>query len=1152
MKKQALLLMALAVCAFTLLPVKKSRADNLYGTIRGLVKDQSGAVIPGATVKVTNTGTGISREVTSLGDGSFEVLNLLVPATYNVTVEKNGFKKYTGAGIHLNVNQVYVVNAALQVGAATQQVTVQANAAQIDTTSMQLGASITGSQIVNLPLNGRNWTQLQQLQPGVVSSSDRFGSGTMGTDFSTNGAETQQNMFLINGIDSTDISMNNLNIIPSPDAIAEFRMVTSTINPEYGRNSGAIVNAIIRSGTNQIHGDGFDFYRETNLDARTFFQSTVSPFHQNQFGGTVGGPVLLPHIYDGRNKTFFFFSYQGTRNIVPQAFSVPTVYSPSQRTGLFPDLATSGGSSGFSMVGENGATYPAGTPYSTLFPTGQIPQADLNPLAVKLMNQFVPSPNAPNNGYTFNPSIAGLEDQTIWRIDENIRQQDSIFAYGFWERHPTTSSLPFFGSTLPGFAELDGDHAQEYQLSWNHIFSPTTVNEARFGYYRYNYNNVVPANPLNPTSYGFTGINPQSTTDASIPVITVTGLFTLGFSPYGPQPYITQTYQAEDNFSKIAGRHTLKFGFSMERFEEFNPYHARLSGVYSYNGGGTFSTGDAGADFLLGLPDSFLQQSGAINNGRSREYYSYGQDQYQVRPNFTLTYGLGWDIETPYLNLYAGGEAVNEFRPGQQSTVFPTAPVGLVFPGDAGINSAGGLKTHLRDFAPRIGFAWSPDSSRNWSVHAGFGIYYNRTEEELALQNLTAPPFSQTSAGVGDIGGSPNFAAPFTGWCSGAAGAPPVACSEPNKFPFTPPAPGAMVDFSNFEPFSLNVQSPNLGSPMSENYNLTVERQLNDSTTLSLAYVGNVGRHLEGAYELNPAGQFPGVNPSAVSLGCNAFNLGSCDPGSFRYDPSVFGSIGQQSTEFNSNYNSLQLELDKHLTKGLQFTLAYTYSRYFDYTSNLENNSFNSPGINPFDWHSMYAPSANDAPNRLVMNYYYTLPIYHFIPHLRQLTDGWSLTGITTFQSGFPIGVYDSSYSSLTCNVSFTFYACPDRPNVAGAPLNLGNSRNYSLNGASNYLFNPSAFAIANGSIGNAIRNPVRGPGLNDWDMSLIKDIHFTESKYIELRLDTFNLFNHTQFLGTSTGNGGGVVSDVNDPRFGRVIAAHGARILQLAGKIYF
>lgn len=1165
MKRVLLLFTMIAAGALMLVPAKPASADNIYGTIRGVVKDQSGAVIPGAQVIARDVSTGITHQFVTGSDGTFEFLNLLAPATYTVQVQKSGFQSYASRGIHLNLNQVFVVNAVMRVGAVTQQITVQANTAQIDTTSMQLGTSLTGKQIVDLPLNGRDWTQLQQLQPGVVASSDRFGT------YSTNGSETQQNSYLINGTDSMDIPLNTPGIIPSPDAIAEFHMVTSTINPEFARNSGAILNAVIKNGTNQFHGDGFEFYRDTTLDARNFFQSTVAPFHRNQFGGTIGGPVW-------KNHTFFFFSYQGNRNLHPQSFALPTVFSADERTGNF--SADTGGAfpannpntgapaiSPFPMVGINGTTYPAGTPYSTLFPTGVVPTADLNPLAVKLMNQFVPNANAANNQYTFNPSVTALQDQYITRIDQNIGSKDAIWGYWLWERDPRTQTLPFTGATLPGFEEKDLEHFQEYTVDWNHIFSSTTINEARLGYFRFNYDAVVPANPINPTQYGFTGIIPQIPSEASLPVMNITGYFTLGFTTNGPQPRIDQQYNFVDNFSKIAGRHTLKFGFNMDRIQVANPFLPNLGGSFGYSGSGTFSTGFSAADFLLGIPDTYAQGSGVFSNVRAREYYSYAQDQFQFRPNLTFTYGLGWDIETPYVNLADGGKLVNAFRPGQQSTVFPTAPVGLLWPGDKGISNTGGPTTPYTDFAPRAGFAWSPGSSRTWSVRGGFGLYYNRISEEGSLQNIGAPPFALSSGGVADIGGSPYFATPFTGTMpiydptTGKLIGETPNQSIPNKFPFTPPAPGSNVNFGIFEPMSLNIFSQHYGVPMSENYNLTIERQVTPSMIFSIGYVGNVAHHLLGAQDLQYAGTAPGVNQGAAALGCSFGNLGFCDPGSFNlvrkygsaYDPSTFGDFGEQTTNFNSNYNSLQVSVNKSFTHGLQFQASYTWSRYFDYTSNLESSAFNAPGIDPFDWRNMYGPSDNDAPQRFVFNYYYTLPIYHFIHRLRPLTDGWTLTGITTFQSGFPLGLFNSGRPSLSC-WAYSYYACPDRPNVTGAPDNIGNPRTYAINGSSNYYFNPAAFSAPGpgAGIGNSSRNPLHGPGLNDFDIALEKDIYITESKYIELRLETFNTFNHTQFTGVGSNSDGGVITDINDPRFGRVVEANDPRILQLGGKIYF
>ena len=811
----------------------------------------------------------------------------------------------------------------------------------------------------------------------------------------------------------------------------------------------------------------------------------------------------------------------------------------------------------------NFGSIAAGTPFCVAFPGGTLPSANLSPLALKIANQFVPLPNAPNNEYSFNPSITGVTDQFIERVDQNLGDRDAVWAYAFYQRHPRTQVLPFVGSTLPGFPEIDFEHDQQYAVSWNHTFSPTTLNKVRFGYFRFNYNSVNPQNPINPTAYGFTGINPQNPAVASMPFMEVAGFFDLGFSLYGPQPRKENTYQFIDNFSKVLGRHTLKLGFSMARYSVYNPFYNSNAGAFFYNGAGTFSTGNPGADFLLGLPDSYTQTNGSVIDASSREYYSYFQDEFKLRPNFTVTYGAGWDVETPYLNRYYGGKLVNAFRPGQQSTIFPTAPTGVLWPGDKGINSAGGVNTPTHDFGPRVGFAWSPGGASKWSIHSGFGVYFNRTEEELALQNLSTPPFFNSSLGVGHVGGSPAFATPFSGWCKPTGGGAPAACSTPNQFPYTPPAAGSQFNFGPLEPLLINSLSPNFGVPYSENYNFTIERQLDASTTMSIAYVGNVGRHLEGDYELNPAGNAQGLNPVAVTLGCNQANLGTCAPQTFRYNPLTtnLGAINHQGTEFNSRYNSLQVSVNKRFTHGLSFVAAYTWSRYFDQNSSADlQDAFVEPGINPFNFASQWAPSNNDAPQRFVFSYSYTVPIYHYVPHVRALTDGWKLSGITTFQQGFPLMLYNSGGPSDTCwsAIENDDVPCWDRPNrVSGVSIAHGNPHTYSVAGQSNYWFNPAAFAAAapGTGIGNASRDPLYGPGFNNFDIALEKDIHFTENKYLELRLETYNTFNHTQWAPSSyqpTDSDGGVVSDVNSPHFGQVIATNPARIIQLGMKIYF
>ncbi len=1131
------------------------QADELTARIHGTVTDPSGAAVPGAQVKATNLETNVSATVPSADDGSFEFLSLPV-GTYQVTVTKSGFRAFTATNLPLQLNQVYELPVALQIGPISESIQVEASPLQVETLVTQLGTVIGRKQILDLPLLNRNWVQLEQLAPGVMGQSERYTS-----TFATNGSQTQQNSFLLDGVDSTDLRVNTPEFLPSPDALAEFNLITSTINPEYGRNSGAILNALIQSGTNQFHGDAFEFYRDTFLNAHNFFQKTAPIFHQNQYGGTLGGPVWKDH-------TFFFLSYQGTRNRRPDSnasSNTTTVFTADQRNGYFPDIASSKALSPIPLIGESGATYAAGTPYSVLFPTGHIPIQNFNAISQKLLN-YLPLPNLGSNSYSFNPTQIQDEEQGIARLDHTFNNKDALWGTLFFDHLPTTHTLPFFGATLPGFGEIDSGSSKLFMAAWNHTFSPSALNELRLSYVRYNSQSVAPLNPTLPSSLGFTGINPQFSSNAGVPAINITGFFNLGFSPYGPQPDINNTYQINDNFSKIAGSHTLKFGFAGHRYQVTNPYEYANSGMFSFGGTGAYSTGDAGADFLLGIPDSFVQNSGGFQDFRTYEYYAYAQDSWKATKDLTLNYGLGYQIDTPLVNQHFDGLDKNCFRPGEQSVVYPTAPVGLVFPGDKGC-SPSGYYNHYDHFAPRFGFAYAPDwgvvsgDRKNFVIRGGFGIYFNRTEEELGTQDLLAAPFSLNSIGATSLGGnaSPSFANPYVDIATGR--------SVPNPFPFVPPAPGQPVNFSQFYPLEINVIDPNFTSPYEMNFNLNVQRELPGSMILQIGYVGAQGRHLELVYEGNPISP-AGTAACAADPACiaNRANQHVAYPNHALYEPgNIFASVGTQSSRGVSSYNSFQVSLNKRFSRGLQFLAAYTWSHSVDIGSSYEDSGTTASGISrsvdPYDFALSRGDSSFDARHRFVVSYEYELP--RVSSHWnnvfsRYVMDGWRLTGITTLQTGFPITIGDTGYRSLTCD-SFRFYKCWDSPNVNGS-LALYDPRNAALVNTAKtptntaalpyYYFNPNAFSLEPfGTLGNEGRNNFHGPGINNTDLALTKLVNLSETRRIELRLESFNTFNHTQFQFSSS-----IISfqDINSSNFGRVLTAAQGRVVQFGAKFYF
>jgi Carboxypeptidase regulatory-like domain len=1194
----SLAVVALTACAFLVSASIVARAADLYGSIRGTVTDPAGGAVPQVTVTATNMATNVSQQVKTQGDGSYNFLQLPI-GDYVVKVEITGFKTFTASRIHLDVNTVFIQDVRLAVGATSTEITVQANQVQVETSTTQLGTVIEAQQITDLPLIGRDWVQLQALQPGVVGASDRLGtSPTAPPDFATNGGQSQFNLFLIDGADTNDLTLNTGTFVPSEDAIAEFRMVTSTLNPEYARTSGAAVNAVIKSGSNSFHGDAFDYYRSKGFDASNFFSPGVtSPFHENQFGGVLGGPII-------KNHTFAFFSYQGVRESIPQTSNgvnngveVTPVYLSGQTTGttVFPSLATSSGVSAFPLVGDNGTTYPAGTAYSTIFSEGTVPVADISGESAKLL-KFVPPPNSsttaggPLNAFTFNATQATSSNQYLYRIDQVFNAKDTLWGTWFNETLATTEPVSFFGGTLPGFGEIDGEHFKFLALSWTHVINDHMLNELRGGYNRLNYAAVFPQTPTLPSSLGF-AITPQDPGGAGVPFVAVPGLFNLGFSIFGPQPRIDQVYQGTDNFSVVEGRHTLKFGFDMRRWETLNPALSTNSGEFQFQPSGTYSTGVVGADFLLGVPALYEQASGGLENARTRQYYSYAQDEFKFRPNLTLTYGLGWTIDTPALNIAYDGHGQLAFRAGQQSEVFPNAPLGVVYEGDPGVQAAG--PTQWRNFGPRVGFAYSP----NWgwlsggadktSIRAGFGIYYDKSAtEESGQVGFGVPPFSistilgVTGAGAGVSGINPSFANPFTDVATGAVATNPYPFSG---FPST-------VNFATtpgLEPIftpCCAVVAADTRDPRASNYNLTVERQVGASTIVTVGYVGSVVRRLSDGMPQNLATsvtQIPGCTPGVTvtsppgqqpASACyntnNLFNLG------------VYGPIATIFSDGTSSYNALQASINKKMSHGLQFLVSYTYSHSIDNTSGFENSSFGEDGgegggfggsirsSNPYCFPRCdIASSIYDARQRLVISYVYQIPGMRGNWALSRLTRGWTITGITTFQTGFPLDIADLSNPSGGCDLASDFN-CWDGPNQVG-PVQYLNPRKTGM------WFNPSAFAqvpcaapvagatptaptipfgcnnkgISPTSVvayGNAPRNPIRGPGVNNWDFVLYKDTTITERTRVQLRLEAYNLFNHTQF------DPNGVGTNLTSASFGSIVAAENPRLMQIAAKFIF
>jgi hypothetical protein len=1136
----------LLLCSLSFLLMPVAQADDVYARIRGIVTDAAGGAMSGVEVTATSVQTGISKQTRTGANGEYEFIQLAAPGDYVVAVQHSGFRSFRAENIHLEVAQIYVQNIHLELGPISETVTVEANAVQVEQSSMQLTSNINAKSLVDLPLIGRNVITLQQTLPGVVTPDTRFG-----TNYATNGSQAQQNSYLINGTDHNDLALNSPLTAPIPDSLEEVKMVTNTINPEYGRNSGAIINAVTKSGTNQIHGSLFEFFRDTSLNTHNYFQLHPSVFHQNQYGGTVGGPIL-------KNKLFAFFGIQITRARQPDAnFSglYPNVYSSAQLGGNWDPTVLSSNPIPFAagIQGPNG-NCPQGMAWNQCFAGGVVPTADYNPLSTKLVAQFVPAANTSSGQFTFNPVQKVTTNQFLGRADYTLSEKNSIWFYGFANDSSSVNTIPFSGATLPGFGDQSTPFTKQFTAAWNHVFTPDLLNELRLGYSRLNFASGQPNNVRQPADVGFPNILPQLPSGADYPQISINGYFTLGGTNNGPQPRIDQTYEVTDNFSWIKGKHSFKFGYDGRKFEVHNPFANSNDGVFTFNTAGLYSTGDPGLDFLLGVPSQYSQGSGSIIKAYGYENYIYAQDQWHFRPNLTLTFGAGYQIDTPIAEYQNKGLSRVCFQQGVQSTVFPTAPIGYTLPGDPGCNKYGGASTKYDHLGPRLGFAYAPEMG--WltggrgktSIRGGFGLYFNRGESELNLQDLGIAPFGLTSLGVTDASNEtnsyvPSFPNPFQDIASGFV--------IPNKFPYVAPAPGTTnIDFTQFEPFGFNLSviPKNFTNPYSMNYNLTLERQVGADTIVRISYVGAQGRKLITSYTFNPttpAGvQKCLADPACVATG--GFTLPTDHPDYYANPGNVWGNAGQQTNGGYSNYNALQLTVEKHYSHGLQFQSSYTYSHALDVSSSFEDTSFQaSGGVDPYGQFGRdYGSSAFDARNRWVGSAVYEIPGPKFSSTIaNRLVNGWQMSGIVTWQSGFPINLQDSNTLSLTCTLAYTFYGCPDRPDLVSIPSTMDPRAS-----AKHFYFNPASFTDnAVGTLGNVGRGYLTGPTYSNVDFAFQKNTTITEGKVLQLRVELYNLFNHTNFANPT--------GDVASSRFGQVRGIRSftnSRLVQLGAKFVF
>jgi len=1249
---QCLQKVCLVLALYSVIPTLLS-AQGTGGRILGRVADPSGAVVGGVKVTAINEATGVTRDTQTSASGDYGFPDIPV-GTYTLTFELTGFKKDVRKGIALDVNQVITLNMTMQLGGAQEIVDVTSEAPLVDTTSTQLGAVVNNRSVNELPLNARDTYQFLQLQPGVQSQLGSSGGTFYGSDdagaVSVNGGRGRANNFSVNGGDANDQFANLPTIQPTPDAIEEFRVISNTFDAEYGRNSGAVVNVITKSGTNQWHGDVYEYFRNTVLNAQGYFNTVKPQENQNQFGGTFGGPIK-------KDRTFFFVSYEGRRvrqGVSGQTVVVPT---PAERTGNFsagtpftggiadqfaaealdgrPGCDTAlglaqGGINTTYVNGGYGSQNPL--PWSTLFPTNVIPANCQDPVAVDML-RFVPAANRAGGLFQAVPVSADTQNQFTIRFDHRINEKQNFSFYYYFTND--ANFQPFYnfqasGANVPGFGADVGSRYQQYNPSHTWTISNSLINEARVTYMRegqltfqhpqstnlvkdscsssaaqavcFNGTSDSSSGPL--SIVGQLGTSPQygittglPANRQGVPFIGVSGGFAIGNGWEGELPQVGNSYMATDSLTWVKANHTFKFGADVRRAQFDQTLYYNVSGDYTFNSTTENSvlytnpqgSGDNYPGYLLGLDDSYTQGSAQREDIRNTGVYVFAQDSWKIKPSLTMNYGLRWELDTPLADAL---HHVQTFRPGQNSTVYPCVlttteqavlgastctaagvqPTGLVVPGDSGV-SAGLTQTYYKAFAPRIGLAYSPNPKT--TIRGGWGLFYNPMEQLVLEQFGAEPPF----------GGSTFLPSTFleTPFIS------QTGTVSPNPFNgILSPKPGTPQDWASFRPMLLYGDfQPHMRTQYTAQYNLNFQQELARNVVFQLGYVGSQGHRLLASHDINPAipqtcldlnatlgagtcGAFlednsffiPGgttIAPQGLHLPYNAGPGGTFVPGGTTVGPNgitlvglrpysspncapftgagcpidgvpVFTNIFAEDTIAASAYNSLQASVEKRFSHGLQLQAAYTWSKSLDWASSFEET------VNPFNYKSSRALSLFNSAQRFVLNYYWEFPVRKYNGFKGGVLDGWAMSGIIQFQSGFPIRIQTQDDQEL---ISSLFFLSADAPQLTG-PLQILNPKK---NG--NLYLNPAQFSDPTpGTFSTTPRSICCGPGENQWDVTFSKRIALSEARYFQFRADIFNLFNKTEFVNPD--------GNFSDTTFGQVQQARDPRAVQFALKFYF
>jgi hypothetical protein len=1136
------------------------------GSISGSIADPSGAVLPGASFSLINDAQQTPYRTVSDKRGLYSFPNLPV-GRYTLTIAANGFATQRKLGLAVDSDSAVRVDVTLQIATQADTVTVSSEGgAQVDTVATHLGEVVSGDQMTAIPLNGRSYTDLLAIQPGVApvstllpssvimagvtGSIDPSGDANPG-NLSIDGQRESSNGFLVNGIDVQEHMNGGTSILPNLDSIEQFRVLTNNFDPEYGNYNGGMITVVSKSGSNALHGNAFEFFRNTALDARGYFDPTRAAFNQNQFGGTIGGPVK-------RDKVFFFADYQGTRTtqgIATGHISVPTV---AQRSGSFNDLSgsVSGPYLALLLTQKLGYAVTSGEAYTSVFPNGTIPQTAWSAPGKNLL-QYIPSPNAGLNQFSTSAFAETVrDDKGSVRLDSNSRF-GQFSAYYFVDDYRLDNPYPgsVAGASIPGFDALFIGRAQLVSLGDNKVIGSDTVNEFHAGYLR---NANIVGQPkgglgVSLASQGFTtgagtsGIYVQAPQFEGVENITFPA-FVMGV-PITNETQINNTYYASDGLSHVLGAHTIKVGGQFH-FDQINEHpNATFNGTFNIDG---TETGDPYADLLIGVPSNYTQSSGQPFYLRNRYLGVYAEDSWRARNDLTINAGLRSDIIAPFWEKY---NQLQTYVAGAQSTLYPGALPGLLVAGDPGIPRTL-APTGYKNFAPRLGLAYSPkfehgfwksvfgDSGQS-SIRASYGLFYTEFPGVLAGIMYSVPPFGYNYLSPGP----PLLATPFITAASGY--------NNGQRFPFPFPPhgvsashPDTSIDWANFAPLAADPFFDHRNrAPSINSYMLSFQRQISLRTLLTVSYVGNQGHRIPAVVSANPGNpalclSLPGCGPfgedatyaSSTGQTFNGTRSGQTG-GTLVGQGENYGENTDDATIANSNFNALESTL-RYQHAGSQFLFSYTYAKSIDQGSNIGEQ------LNPFNPRQSRTISAWDQKHTFVASYTWALPAARGFGKFDRLTADWSVSGTTRFATGFPVTLFDNSDNSLlgTLGNGVNNYLL-DTPQYLPGQLSINtNGRN------GKPAFNTALFPEEPlGQLGNAKRRMFYGPGIENFDLTLQKRVRLGDSRWLVLRLEGFNAFNHAQFYGPASVDG-----QVEDPSFGSIDHAAAPRLVQLAAKYNF